>query len=105
MNKYGNTRTAHADGTVSASKKEGRRYAELKILSDAGLIRFLKTQQTYELIPKQVGERPCSYVADFTYIDHEGIFHCEDTKGFRTKDYIIKRKLMLFRLGIKIEEI
>jgi hypothetical protein len=29
----------------------------------------------------------------------------EDTKGFRTKDYVIKRKLMLWVHGIKIHEV
>ena len=51
-------------------------------------------------------ERECSYVADFVYHDaHTGELIVEDTKGVRTKDYIIKRKLMLSVYGIKIKEI
>jgi hypothetical protein len=49
-------------------------------------------------------ERECAYVADFTY-KQDGKLVVEDTKGFRTKDYIIKRKLMLWVHGIRIREI
>lgn len=73
----------------------------------------------YELIPNQYGdcgndfkgkpvrvlmERSCSYVADFVY-ECDGETVVEDTKGFRTKEYIIKRKLMLYKYGIQIREI
>lgn len=105
MSKYGNKQCVHPDGMVSSSKREGRRYAELKMLFDAGKINDLHVQRPYELIPKQQGERSCVYIADFTYVDSDGRFHCEDTKGFRTKDYIIKRKLMLWVWKIRIEEI
>ena len=63
------------------------------------------------LIPSQkidgkVVERECSYIADFKYQDaRSGELVIEDTKGVRTKDYIIKRKLMLSVYGIKIKEI
>lgn len=103
-----------------ASRKEGRRARELRIMEKAGIIRNLREQVRYELIPNQYGtcgsdfkgrevkvliEKKCSYVADFVYEDHEGNTVVEDTKGFRTKDYIIKRKLMLARYGIRIREI
>ena len=54
----------------------------------------------------KVIEREVSYKADFVYFDI-GLNKCvvEDTKGFRTKDYIIKRKLMLFVHGIRIVEV
>ena len=51
-------------------------------------------------------ERSCRYVADFVYTDRAtGRTVVEDTKGFRTKEYIIKRKLMLHVHGIRIKEI
>lgn len=66
-------------------------------------------------------ERECSYIADFVYSvpvhtnyeNEEGhiVFAdgletvVEDTKGFKTTDYIIKRKLMLHVYGIRINEI
>ena len=110
------------DGIVFDSKKEAKRYSELKILEKAGEIKDLKRQVKYVLIPAQyepdiIGkrggrkkgkclERECSYLADFVYYDNrkqEPVV--EDTKGFRTESYIIKRKLMLFRYGISIQEI
>jgi hypothetical protein len=105
MAKYGNEHTSHPDGSVFASRREARRYAELKMLADSGFITKLRTQVSYELIPKQEGERACVYLADFTYVDNEGKFHCEDTKGFRTDVYVVKRKLMLWVHKIRIEEI
>ena len=105
MSKYGNRKTAARDGKVFSSAKECRRYTELKMLFDAGEIEDLRLQRPYELIPKQDGERSCVYIADFTYVDKDGRFHCEDTKGFHTKDYIIKRKLMLWVWKIRIEEL
>jgi hypothetical protein len=63
----------------------------------------------FELIPSQriggkVAERACSYVADFVYMQ-DGKKVVEDTKGFKTADYIIKRKLMLWVHGIQVKEI
>lgn len=117
MAKYGN-RKIEADGIVFDSKKEARRYHQLKLLEGAGMIRDLQMQVKFLLIPAQYSteittrsgkpkcvERECSYVADFVYYDELGTRHVEDTKGFRTKDYIIKRKLMLYVHGVRIKEI
>ena len=49
-------------------------------------------------------ERAVSYIADFVYTDENGKTVVEDAKGFRTKDYIIKRKLLLYMHGIRIKE-
>jgi len=54
--------------------------------------------------PGKILEKECSYIADFVYIENGRII-VEDTKGFRTKDYVIKRKLMLHVHGIRIKEI
>jgi hypothetical protein len=85
-----------------------------------GKISDLRRQMTYLLIPCQyepdkIGvrggvkrgkllEREVSYVADFVYTQ-DGNTVVEDTKGFKTKDYIIKRKLMLYIHGIRIKEV
>jgi hypothetical protein len=97
--KYNNIKTGGFD-----SRREYRRHWELQLLQRAGKIADLKTQVPYELIPKQDGERAVGYVADFTYIE-SGVLVVEDSKGFRTPDYVIKRKLMLWRHGIKIREV
>lgn len=118
MAKYNNTKAFH-DGHAFDSTKEMRRYKELKLLQAAGEISDLELQRKYVLIPaqyvtafnkhgrptKKCVERECAYVADFVYLDKAGNVHVEDTKGFRTKDYIIKRKLMRFVFGIGIEEV
>lgn len=97
------------DGMTFDSMKEYRRYCELLLLERAGAITGLERQVKFELIPSQriggkVVERACSYIADFVYIEN-GAKVVEDTKGFRTPDYIIKRKLMLWVHGIRIKEI
>ena len=112
-------RTAHSkykakktevDGIVFDSKKEAQRFMELELLVKNGAISNLQRQVKFELIPSQkidgkVAERACSYVADFVYLDKEGNTIVEDTKGVKTKDYIIKRKLMLYVHGIRIKEV
>lgn len=109
MSKYNSKKTV-VDGQKFDSKKEARRYQELLLLEKAGEIKNLSRQVKFVLIPSQrdengkVVERECSYKADFTY--EEGIKTVvEDVKGYRTKEYIIKRKLMLWRYGIRIREV
>lgn len=103
--KYGN-KTTIVDGILFASLKEARRYQELVLEQRAGIISDLKTQVAFELIPKQDGERAVKYIADFVYVDKEtGRQVVEDTKGYRTDVFKIKRKLMLYVHGIRIKEI
>jgi hypothetical protein len=102
----------HAEKTYGHdSKKEYYRACELRLMLRDGLIKDLQEQVRYELIPAQRGadgrvvERACDYVADFVYVDCEtGETVVEDSKGFRTPEYRIKRKLMLWRHGIRIKE-
>lgn len=106
--KYQNKKT-EVDGIIFDSKKEAKRYKELLLLESAGAITDLRRQVKYELIPSQridgkVAERKVEYIADFVYTQ-DGETIVEDTKGFKTKDYIIKRKLMLYKYGIRIREI
>nr|DAF69819.1 MAG TPA: Endonuclease [Caudoviricetes sp.] len=107
--KYNNQKIT-VNGQVFDSKKEARRYKELLLLEKAGVIKNLSRQVKFVLIPSQrdengkVIERECSYKADFKY--EEGLKTVvEDVKGFRTKEYIIKRKLMLYKYGIRIREV
>ena len=117
--KYGN-RKAYAGGQVFDSKKEACRYAELLLMEKAGEITDLQKQVKFVLIPTQrepdiIGarggihkgkllEKECSYIADFVYRKN-GETIVEDTKGFRTTEYIIKRKLMMYVHGIRIHEV
>lgn len=93
------------DGIVFDSKREASRYCELRLLERTGEISNLEMQKRYELIPKQGKERAVHYVADFVYKNKAGVEVVEDTKGMRTRDYIIKRKLMLWVHGITIKEV
>ncbi|MBP5248651.1 MAG: DUF1064 domain-containing protein [Lachnospiraceae bacterium] len=106
--KYHNKKT-EVDGEVFDSRKEAIRYQELKLLQRTGEISNLQRQQTFELIPsqyekKRLIERGVKYVADFTYIK-DGNLVVEDAKGVRTKEYILKRKLMYWVHGIEIKEV
>ena len=101
-NKYG-ARKIEVDGEKFDSAKEYRRWCELKILERAGVITELKRQVSFELIPKQKGERACTYVADFTYYQ-DGEYIVEDAKGLKTDVYRIKKKLMLWVHNIRIKE-
>jgi hypothetical protein len=78
---------------------------DLALLQKVGEISDLQEQVKFELIPKQDGERAVTYTADFVYRDKDGKLVVEDSKGFRTQQYIIRRKLMLFRHGIKVQEV
>lgn len=110
MRKYRNQKISMGDQTFD-SKKEMNRFLELSLLQKAGKIKDLRCQVKFVLIPAQrdpmtgkLLERECAYVADFVY-QEGGRIVVEDTKGFRTKDYIIKRKLMLQRYGVRIREV
>ena len=123
-NKY-NAKKVSVDGIEFDSKKEARRYQELLLLQKAGEIYMLERQKVYELLPAQrepdtVGrrggiikgkllERAVEYVADFVYTDKNGKTVVEDVKGFREGGayavFVLKRKLMLYRYGIKIKEV
>lgn len=104
-NKYGAKKTGG-----NASKKEHQRAGQLRLMQRAGLISNLREQVKFVLIPTQrdsqgnLLERECSYYADFVY-DKDGATVVEDTKGFRTPEYKLKRKLMLHVHGISIKEI
>lgn len=103
------------DGITFDSKKEANRWLELKELEKAGKIRNLERQIRFTLIPSQkdengkVIEREAGYIADFMYRDAiTNRLVVEDVKSpitRKTHDYILKRKLMLYRHGIRIKEV
>ena len=104
--KYHNQKTKTIDGIEHDSKKEALRWMELQMLQRAGEISDLRRQVTFELIPKQEGERACNYIADFTYVDRKtGRTVVEDAKGVRTDVYKIKKNLILWRYDIRIKEV
>ena len=128
--KYRNKKVI-VDGITFDSKREGRRFTELKLLQKTGEIKDLELQKAFVLIPAQYEyyerygkkgqrlkdgkrciEKSCVYIADFTYIDRaSGQTVVEDVKGYKDPSsagfakFVIKRKLMLYVYGIRIKEI
>lgn len=116
MSKYHSQKTV-VGGIAFDSRKEANRYAELMILQNAGVIKRLERQKEYILLPQQKlptpvlkdrrmhqVERCVKYIADFVY-EKDGEIIVEDVKGYRTSDYTLKRKLMLYIHGIQVMEI
>ena len=119
--KFGNKHTA-VDGIVFDSIREARYYIFLRDLQRKGEISNLRMQVPYELIPAVYREetvqlktktktvtrcvqKAVHYIADFVYTDNEtGAEMVVDTKGFRTKEYVLKKKMMLAFKGIAIVE-
>mgnify|MGYP001043628367 CR=1 FL=1 len=101
--KYSAERT-EVDGITFASKKEAKRYAELRDCQRAGLLRDLKLQPRFPLVVNNV--KIGTYVGDFEYTDCEdGQRILEDVKGFKTPAYRLKKKLVLALYGVEITEI
>ena len=106
--KYGARKITCTDGKFD-SGLEFKRWIYLKQLQSNGEITNLKRQVPYVLIPLQKGKdgkvlfREMKYVADFVYTDCKGEEHIEDTKGFVTDVFKIKRKLFYFVYGKVIE--
>ena len=99
-----NAKKVTLDGHRFDSRREARRYEELKALEAAGKIAQLELQPRFELQAgfRYRGEavRKIEYVADFKYLDYErGGIVVEDVKGMRTDVYRLKRKLFLAKYG------
>lgn len=106
--KYGNKKTVLGN-VVYDSQKEANRAFELALLEKSGIIKDLKRQVRFELIPSQKDEngkvlfRPVVYIADFTYTDCKtGEFICEDVKGMIVNEFRLKQKMMYYFHHIKV---
>lgn len=121
MSKYHNRKVV-VDGIKFDSIHEANRYKELKLMEQAGEIHDLQLQVKFKLIPTQrewtdettktgkpkkgkLIEKEASYIADFVYKNRYGIQVVEDAKGFKTQEYILKRKMLLYYHGIRIKEV
>lgn len=124
--KYGAKKITR-DGETFDSLREYRRFCELSLLEKSGDIAGLRRQVVFPLIPTQreetcevykrgknkglpkpgrVLEKEVNYIADFVYTEKStGEIIVEDVKGFRTKDYILKRKMVLYFHNIRIREV
>ena len=99
MTKYRAIKTV-VDGITFDSKKEAKRYSELKMMEKASIIATLRLQPEFKCMVK--GKKVCTYKADFEYlmVDEEGpdgqigYYIVEDVKGFKTPVYRLKKKLV-----------
>lgn len=125
-NKYHNEKTDSL-GIRFDSKKEARRYEALLLRLKAGEIRNLKLQRDFTLqeaytTPEGERVRAIRYRADFSYEERDPDAERASEFGFqstpwrpvvedvksratRTREYIIKRKLMLEKYNIEIQEV
>lgn len=121
--KYGNTKTMF-NGAEYDSKRERDRHIFLLDAERRGIISDLKRQVTFHLLPAQYEtvekqlktktkevsvcvERAVDYKADFTYMKNGKLVveDCKISKTLMPKEYVLKRKMMLYFHGIKIKEV
>ena len=89
------------DGIKFDSKKEAKRYQELKLLERGGVIKDLELQPRFDFVLN--GVKMGFYKADFRYTEDDKIV-IEDVKGFKTPMYNLKKKMMRAFHGIDIFE-
>ncbi len=119
-NRYYGTKKVEFEGITFDSGPETQRYQVLREAQKRGLISDLRLQVVFTLIPRQTErvevklktktkvverfcEHPLTYQADFVYLK-DGKEVIEDSKGYATEDYVIRRKLMRFQ-GHPIKEV
>lgn len=112
ISKYKNKKFVDEEGNKYDSKKEYKRYLELKGKEEKGEISNLQRQVIYQVMPRLTDENgkfrhhPIKYIADFVYTDNlTGKEVVEDAKGMRTEVYKIKKKLMYWLYKIEINEV
>lgn len=114
MTKY-KAKPTTVDGIRFASKKEARRYVELKLLKRAGQISWLRLQIKFPLYAATCSndryehgqEEIAVYICDFYYQelrDKHWKTVVEDVKGVHTPIYQLKKRMMKANYGIEILE-
>lgn len=96
------SRKTEVDGITFDSRKEANKYCELKMLKQAGMITDFELQPEFELQPGYRDKngkwvRPIKYIADFRVHYPDGRVVVIDTKGYKTKEYQLKKKMLLYR--------
>lgn len=96
--KYRSYKTS-VDGHTFDSQKEAEYYQDLKIRLKSNDIKGFCLQPTFILAPS------LKYKADFIIFNNDGTYDVIDVKGFRTKEYIAKKKVFEDKYNLKITEI
>ena len=89
----------NVDGHTFDSKKEAEYYCELKLRLQCGDIKGFCLQPIFILAPG------LKYKADFIIFNNDNTTEIIDVKGFRTKEYITKKKVLEDKYDLKIKEI
>ena len=95
--KYRSYKTS-VDGHTFDSLKEANYYQELKLRLKSSDIRGFCLQPTFILAPG------LKYKADFIVFNNDGTYSVIDVKGFKTKEYIAKKKVFEDKYNLKIIE-
>lgn len=92
-----NAKQTMIDGIKFPSRKEANRYSELKLLQRAGEVVFFLMQVPFWL-PGNV-----TYRVDYQIFWADGRVSFEDVKGVKTKDFIMKKKMVESLYPVEIE--
>ena len=107
MNKYG-AKKIEIDGHVFDSRLEGRYYEHLLYLMNDGVVESFEMKKSYTLLDKfphpKTGKtvRAIKYTPDFEVIYADGHVEVVDTKGMKTRDFIMRCKMFMFRYQIPL---
>ena len=106
-NKYG-AKKVEIDGHVFDSRLEGRYYEHLLYLMNDGVVESFEMKKSYTLLDKfphpKTGKtvRAIKYTPDFKVIYADGHVEVVDTKGMKTRDFIMRCKMFMFRYQIPL---
>nr|BFD58898.1 hypothetical protein CKG001_10050 [Bdellovibrio sp. CKG001] len=110
VSKYRNEKVTYA-GHKFDSRKEMRWWLIFQEQQKAGKISNLERQVKFrfEIQGKALryveSQRAITYTADFVYVDRDGVRRVVDAKGFKTREYMMKKALMMACHGILVEEV
>lgn len=104
--KFNNRPDRCCEGVTHQSQLESRRCTELHLMQKGGLIRDLEAHPQPRFRLDVNGVHVCSYIADFRWTECDsGEVVVADAKGFKTREYELKKRLMLACHGIEICEL
>ena len=107
MNKY-NAKKIEIDGHTFDSILEGRYYEHLLDLMNDGVVESFEMKKSYTLLDKfphpKTGKtvRAIKYTPDFEVIYTDGHVEVVDTKGMKTRDFVMRCKMFMFRYQIPL---
>lgn len=98
QSKYKSIKTS-IDGHTFDSRKEAEYYNELKLRLKTGEIKGFCLQPTF-ILAEEVKYKP-----DFIIFNNDNTSEIIDVKGFKTKEYKIKKKIFEDKFNLKIKEV